>query len=188
MKQSLAANGKRKREAIDAAIPTRTQPSPKMRQLSIQSALSSPKHLPPSPSAISSCVSQVSHQPETENSDLATLITTSNLTQFRQRVLLALCQVPRGRFTTYAALSDHLHSSARAVGNGLRNNPFAPRVPCHRVIAADKSLGGFGGDWGKEGRYAGEKVRLLREEGVIVDMDKWRVTGEVWKAFRCSER
>lgn len=65
----------------------------------------------------------------------------------------------------------------------MRNNPFAPRVPCHRVVAADKGLGGFGGDWGKDGKHAEEKVRLLRGEGVIVDMGKGKVEGKVWKGF-----
>ena len=68
------------------------------------------------------------------------------LTPFRKRVLLALCQVPPGSHTTYLALSNHLSSSPRAVGNALRNNPFAPRVPCHRVVAADGGIGGFGGE------------------------------------------
>lgn len=68
------------------------------------------------------------------------------LTPFRKRVLGALCQVPAGSYTTYLALSNHLSSSPRAVGNALRNNPFAPRVPCHRVIAADGGIGGFGGE------------------------------------------
>ena len=51
-------------------------------------------------------------------------------------------------------------------------------------MAADRSLGGFGGDWGKEGKFAGEKVRLLREEGAIVDMGKGKMEGEIWTDFR----
>ncbi|KAL8875178.1 MAG: hypothetical protein Q9198_006423 [Flavoplaca austrocitrina] len=51
------------------------------------------------------------------------------------------------------------------------------------LSAADRSLGGFGGFWGKEGKFAGEKVRLLREEGVIVDAGKGRVEGNVWRGF-----
>ncbi|MCJ1300357.1 methylated-DNA--protein-cysteine methyltransferase [Hypocenomyce scalaris] len=113
----------------------------------------------------------------------ATLIRTSSLSPFRQRVLLALLQVPRGRYTTYAAISAFLASSPRAVGNAMRNNPFAPTVPCHRVLAANGSIGGFGGEWGTEGKFAGEKVRLLRSEGVGFD-GRGRVLGGVWSGFR----
>ena len=76
----------------------------------------------------------------------AEIISHPTLTPFRKRVLLALCQVPSGSYSTYLALSNHLSSSPRAVGNALRNNPFAPRVPCHRVVAADGGIGGFGGE------------------------------------------
>ncbi|KAL8728612.1 MAG: hypothetical protein Q9166_005265 [cf. Caloplaca sp. 2 TL-2023] len=171
-KQKPAPHNQRKRQAVDTVGPEMKGSTPKKRQLDIKSALSSPK-----PTANT-------QESEPNISDPITLINTSNLSPFRQRVLLALCQVPSGRFTTYAALSNHLDSSARAVGNGLRNNPFAPRVPCHRVVASDLSLGGFGGEWGKEGKFAGEKVRLLREEGVIVDEVKGVVEGQVWRRFR----
>lgn len=40
------------------------------------------------------------------------------------------------------AMSKFLESSPRAVGNAMRGNPFAPRVPCHRILAADRSIGG----------------------------------------------
>lgn len=64
----------------------------------------------------------------------------------------------------------------------MRNNPFAPTVPCHRVLASDGKLGGFGGQWGDEGKFAGEKKRLLREEGVKFD-GKGKVVGEVFRGF-----
>ena len=69
------------------------------------------------------------------------------------------------------------------MGNALRNNPFAPTVPCHRVLAADGGIGGFGGEWGVEGRFAEEKKRLLRGEGVRFD-GRGRVVGGVWRGFR----
>ena len=115
--------------------------------------------------------------------DVAQLIQTSSLTPYRRRVLLALLQVPRGRYTTYAAMSSFLQSSARAVGNAMRNNPFAPKVPCHRVVAADGTIGGFGGQWGAEGKFAAEKKKLLRAEGVKFD-GKGKVVGSVWKGFK----
>lgn len=104
------------------------------------------------------------------------------LTLFRRSVLLALCQVPCGQVTTYQALSKFLQSSPRAVGNALRNNPLAPTVPCHRVVAADMSIGGFGGGWGVEGRFYKEKVALLKGEGVVVGQGG-RVGGRVWQGF-----
>lgn len=88
------------------------------------------------------------------------------LTPYRKRLYAALLSVPSGRYTTYAALADYLGSSARAVGNGMRSNPFAPDVPCHRVLASDGSIGGFGGSWGADGRHASEKLELLRKEGI----------------------
>lgn len=99
------------------------------------------------------------------------LISSSTLTPFRKQVLTLLCQVPRGRYTTYAAMSTYISQTshktcARAVGNAMRNNPFAPMVPCHRVLATGGKIGGFGGHWGEEGMFAGKKRELLREEGV----------------------
>lgn len=93
----------------------------------------------------------------------------NSLTAYRKRLYAILLTVPIGRFTTYQAMSDYLNSSARAVGNGMRNNPFAPDVPCHRVLASDRSIGGFGGSWGKDGQNAGKKIKLLQEEGVKFD-------------------
>lgn len=93
----------------------------------------------------------------------------SDLTPFRRDVLLLLYTVPKGQWTTYKAMSNRLKSSPRAVGNAMRNNPYAPMVPCHRVLASDASIGGFGGDWGTEGKHSQEKLRLLRSEGVKFD-------------------
>ncbi|KAF7512739.1 hypothetical protein GJ744_000306 [Endocarpon pusillum] len=89
-----------------------------------------------------------------------------SLTPYRKRLYAALLSVPSGRYTTYAALADYLGSSARAVGNGTCSNPFAPDVPCHRVLASDGSMGGFGGSWGADGGNASKKLELLRKEGI----------------------
>ncbi|KAJ5051842.1 uncharacterized protein L3040_001612 [Drepanopeziza brunnea f. sp. 'multigermtubi'] len=102
-------------------------------------------------------------------------IALSQKTEFQKRVLTTLCQVPRGRYTTYGAMAKHLSSSARAVGNALRNNPFAPEVPCHRVLASGGGLGGFHGSWGRqgaEGLHDDKKRKLLRDEGVSQQLDK----------------
>jgi O-6-methylguanine DNA methyltransferase len=109
------------------------------------------------------------------------------LTPYRRRLYTILLSVPQGRYTTYAAMSDYLHSSARAVGNGMRNNPFAPEVPCHRVLAADGSLGGFKGHWGVDGKYGSDKLKLLREEGIKFD-GKGKVVGEPFRKFHEFEQ
>ncbi|GAA5944265.1 hypothetical protein JCM3775_003306 [Rhodotorula graminis] len=116
----------------------------------------------------------------------------TNCTPFQWRLYDLLLTVPPGSVTTYAQLATLLDSSARAVGSALRNNPFAPFVPCHRVIASTLYIGGFGGEWikpgpgargraaaakahgdgdgdGDEGRRTGEKRELLRREGVEFD-------------------
>ncbi|PNS15586.1 F-box protein pof12 [Sphaceloma murrayae] len=94
--------------------------------------------------------------------------TSTSLTPFRKTVLALLCQVPTGRYTTYAALSEHITATshktcARAVGSAMRNNPFAPIVPCHRVLATGGRIGGFGGEW--EGREKGKGKGNVKTKG-----------------------
>ena len=109
-----------------------------------------------------------------------------NKTPFQKSVLLLICQIPRGKTTTYGAISQHLSSSPRAVGNALRNNPFAPQVPCHRILATGGGIGGFHGSWGKKGEKGlndDRKLELLRAEGVRFD-GKGRLVGGVWSGFK----
>lgn len=111
----------------------------------------------------------------------------SNLTPFRKRMLILLCEIPRGRYSTYKAMSDHVTKTthktcARAVGSAMRNNPFAPGVPCHRVIANDGSLGGFCGYWGENGKFASRKHELLHQEGVRFD-SRGKVKGPPFRDF-----
>ena len=77
----------------------------------------------------------------------------------------ALKRIPRGRVITYAALARRVGCrSPRAIGQALRANPFAPKVPCHRVIASDLTSGGFVGK--TSGPELRRKLRLLAAEGV----------------------
>lgn len=117
-------------------------------------------------------------------------IANSNLTSFRKTTLSMLCQIPRGRYSTYQAMSDHITATshktcARAVGNAMRNNPFAPEVPCHRILAADGSLGGFGGHWGESGKFANKKHELLHDEGVRFD-GRGKVMGKPFREFKAD--
>ncbi|KAI1411297.1 methylated-DNA--cysteine S-met [Hypoxylon sp. FL1857] len=111
-------------------------------------------------------------------------IAASDRTAFEKKVWNLLCQIPRGHISTYGLLAAHLGSSPRAVGNALRRNPFAPEVPCHRVVATNKTLGGFKGKWPKDGEgiTIDEKRRLLHGEGVKID-EKGRVLGTPWASF-----
>lgn len=130
-----------------------------------------------------------SEEKSRSSSEIINLINSSSeLTPFRKSILALLTEVPSGRFTTYQALADHMSdkshkSSARAVGSAMRNNPFAPVVPCHRVLASDGTIGGFGGQWGEDGQHASEKRRLLREEGIKFD-GKGKAVGEPFRGFR----
>ena len=89
----------------------------------------------------------------------------STPTDFQQRVYGAVSLIPRGEVATYGAVAGYISCrSSRAVGQALRHNPFAPRVPCHRVIASDLTIGGFGGS--REGAALRRKTSLLASEGV----------------------
>jgi len=89
-------------------------------------------------------------------------------TRFESRVYDALCRVPVGKVVTYKTLGLEVGcSSAQAIGNAMRRNPFAPEVPCHRVIPATFKLGGFQGE--VTGASIEKKRQLLKEEGVIFD-------------------
>jgi len=84
-------------------------------------------------------------------------------------------------------MAKHLRSSPRAVGNVLRRNPYAPTVPCHRVVATGGLLGGFKGKIGtRDGQDCltlQEKRMLLRKEGVRLDFKGERVVGTPFSAF-----
>ena len=66
---------------------------------------------------------------------------------FARAVYDALRQVPRGGLTTYGHLARQVGEpgAARAVGSAMNRNPLPIVVPCHRVVAADGSLGGYAG-------------------------------------------
>lgn len=91
-------------------------------------------------------------------------------TPFQQRVYDALCEVPKGRVTTYQLLARAVEcGSSQAGGQALKRNPYAPEAPCHRVIRADLTLGGFAGEVG--GPEVTRKRRLLKAEGVEFDAE-----------------
>ncbi len=78
----------------------------------------------------------------------------SRLTIFQQQVYRAVARIPRGETRSYQWVAHTIGrpQAMRAVGNALNANPFAPRIPCHRVIKSDGSLGGFAGGVRKKRR------------------------------------
>ena len=89
-------------------------------------------------------------------------------TAFQESVFVALRGIPPGFVTTYGAIAKLVGCrSSQAIGQALRKNPFAPEVPCHRVVRNDGSLGGYFGNSSVQGQS--NKQRLLEEEGIIFD-------------------
>jgi len=88
-------------------------------------------------------------------------------TPFQQKVWKALKSIPRGEVRTYTQIAVQIGrpKSARAVANACASNPYAPEVPCHRVVRSDGGLGGYSGTGGVE-----QKRLLLSEEGVDVSL------------------
>lgn len=84
---------------------------------------------------------------------------------FHRRVYEIALSIPPGRTLTYGEIAQRLGDpgAARAVGQALGNNPFAPIVPCHRVLAAGGRMGGFSAPGG-----TATKLRMLAIEGARV--------------------
>ena len=86
-------------------------------------------------------------------------------TKFQLKVWKYLKTIPKGNLKTYKEVAIGIKSpkSARAVANACGKNPYAPKIPCHRVIRSDGSLGGYSGKGGIQ-----QKRRLLRLEKVLI--------------------
>lgn len=86
----------------------------------------------------------------------------SGVPDFNRRVYAIARRIPPGQTRTYGEIAAELGDKglARAVGQALGHNPFAPVVPCHRVLAANGRPGGFSAHGG-----ALSKMRMLAIEG-----------------------
>ena len=86
-------------------------------------------------------------------------------TKFQLKVWKYLKTIPKGTIKTYKQVAIAIKSpkSARAVANACGKNPYAPKIPCHRVIRSDGGLGGYSGRGGSK-----TKLRLLRSEKVNI--------------------
>jgi O-6-methylguanine DNA methyltransferase len=86
---------------------------------------------------------------------------------FDEKIWKVMERIPKGRVTTYSQIAKKLDTKAyRAVGNACRRNPYAPRVPCHRVVRSDGTVGGFGGK--TSGKTVEQKIQMLKKENVEV--------------------
>ncbi len=86
-------------------------------------------------------------------------------TKFQLKVWKYLKTIPKGTVKTYkqVAIAIKKPKSARAVANACGKNPYAPKIPCHRVIRSDGGLGGYSGRSGIK-----TKLSLLRSEKVYI--------------------
>ena len=86
-------------------------------------------------------------------------------TKFQQKVWKYLISIPRGKVKTSKQVAIAIQSpkSARAVANACGKNPYAPKIPCHRVIRSDGSLGGYSALGGVK-----TKKKMLKKEGFLL--------------------
>ena len=86
-------------------------------------------------------------------------------TPFQVKVWKYLKTIPKGKVITYKqlAIAIKMPNAARAVANACAKSPYAPKIPCHRVIRSDGGLGGYSGPGGIR-----QKIRLLRAEKVKI--------------------
>ena len=84
-------------------------------------------------------------------------------TEFQLKVWAYLRKIPRGSVRSYSQVAKDIGKplAIRAVANAIGKNPYAPKIPCHRVIRSDGSLGGYSGKGGVK-----TKRFLLKKEGI----------------------
>ena len=84
-------------------------------------------------------------------------------TKFQRKIWTYLRKIPRGNGKTYSQVAKAIGKplAVRAVANAIGKNPYAPKIPCHRVIRSDGSLGGYSGKGGVK-----TKKFLLKKEGI----------------------
>ncbi len=86
-------------------------------------------------------------------------------TPFQLATWRYLRQIPKGTVKTYSQVAKAIGkaSAVRAVANAIGKNPYPPKIPCHRVIKSDGSLGGYSGKGGTN-----TKKMLLKKEGITL--------------------
>jgi len=86
-------------------------------------------------------------------------------TAFQIKTWNYLKKIPRGKLKTYSQLAKAIGKplAVRAVANAIGRNPYPPKIPCHRVIRSDGTLGGYSGKGGIK-----KKKMLLKKEGIFL--------------------
>ena len=86
-------------------------------------------------------------------------------TKFQLKVWKYLKKIKKGQIKTYLEVAKAINKpkAVRAVANAIGKNPHAPKIPCHRVIRSDGTLGGYSGSGGIK-----TKKKLLKSEGILV--------------------
>ena len=89
----------------------------------------------------------------------------NNYSNFQLKVWNYLKTIPRGKVESYSDVAKAIGKplAFRAVATAIGKNPFPPRIPCHRVIRSDGSLGGYSGKGGSK-----TKKMLLKKEGITL--------------------
>ena len=85
-------------------------------------------------------------------------------TKFQVAVWKYLIKIPKGKVKTYSQVAKAIRKplAVRAVANAIGKNPYAPKIPCHRVIRSDGKIGGYSGKGGVKA-----KKLLLKKEGIV---------------------
>ena len=94
------------------------------------------------------------------------------ITPFQKKVYDTLVLIPKGKVTTYKLLWNFIGcKSSQAIGQALTRNPYAPKVPCHRVIKTNGAIGGYA-FWvsGKQRILAGEWV-YFDTKNILINPD-----------------
>ena len=123
----------------------------------------------PAPPAIAAAITRIVARLAGARDDLRDLVLDlDDIPEFHRRVFATARAIAPGNTVTYGELARRLGTpgAARAVGQALGANPFPIVVPCHRIVAADGSLGGFSAPGG-----ARTKRRMLQIEGAIAQAD-----------------
>ena len=86
-------------------------------------------------------------------------------TKFQLKVWKYLKNIPKGQVVTYLDVAKGINKpkAVRSVANAIGKNPYAPKIPCHRVIRSNGCIGGYSGPGGLK-----TKKKLLKIEGIII--------------------
>jgi methylated-DNA-[protein]-cysteine S-methyltransferase len=121
-------------------------------------------------------------------------LATNHLSNYMRHVIRVTCLIPVGYVAYYGSVAKAAGGTARAVGHVMATHPFAPLVPCHRVVSADLTLGGYGGGLDvklaflvrekrgytveREVQVDGKKLQVFPVEFVLNRLEKERHRGK----------